>query len=57
MELFAIAHVCQRHSIPWRAFKFITDDLNFLAAEHWNANVAEGQDLFWGALGKLRSAS
>src|ERR1700712_5144403 len=31
MELFAIAHVCQRHSIPWRAFKFITDDANDFA--------------------------
>ena len=25
MELFAVAHVCQRHSIPWRAFKFVAD--------------------------------
>src|SRR5580692_6962067 len=39
MELFAIAHVCQRHSIPWRAFKFITDD------DHWTADVGNGQDL------------
>jgi adenosylhomocysteine nucleosidase len=50
MELFAIAHVCQRHSIPWRAFKFITDDANDFAAEHWTANVADGQDLFWNAV-------
>jgi adenosylhomocysteine nucleosidase len=28
MELFAIAHVSQRHSVRWRAFKFITDDAN-----------------------------
>jgi adenosylhomocysteine nucleosidase len=47
MELFAIAHVCQRHSIPWRAFKFITDD------DHWTANVGSGQDLFWDAMKKL----
>ena len=33
MELFAIAHVCQRHSVPWRAFKFITDDANDFAAD------------------------
>ena len=50
MELFAIAHVCQRHSVPWRAFKFITDHANNLAAEHWTANVAAGQDLFWDAI-------
>lgn len=53
MELFAIAHVCQRHSIPWRAFKFITDDANDFAAEHWTANVADGQDLFWDAMKHL----
>jgi adenosylhomocysteine nucleosidase len=55
MELFAIAHVCQRHNIPWRAFKFITDDANDFAAEHWTANVANGQDLFWNVVEKLRS--
>ena len=55
MELFAIAHVCQHHSIPWRAFKFITDDANDLAAEHWTANVASGQDLFWDAVKKISS--
>jgi adenosylhomocysteine nucleosidase len=55
MELFAIAHVCQHHSIPWRAFKFITDDANDLAAEHWTANVADGQSLFWDAVMKLTS--
>lgn len=50
MELFAIAHVCQRHGVPWRAFKFITDDANDFAAEHWTANVADGQTLFWEAV-------
>jgi adenosylhomocysteine nucleosidase len=47
MELFAIAHVCQRHSIPWRAFKFIADDANNLVADHWIADVGSGQDVFW----------
>lgn len=55
MELFAIAQVCQRHTIPWRAFKFITDDANDFAHEHWTANVADGQDLFWDALKALRA--
>jgi adenosylhomocysteine nucleosidase len=55
MELFAIAHVCQRHAIPWRAFKFITDDANDFAAERWTANVADGQELFWDAVKKLTS--
>ncbi len=53
MELFAIAHVCLRHDIPWRAFKFITDDANDFAHEHWTANVANGQDLFWDAVKKF----
>jgi adenosylhomocysteine nucleosidase len=48
MELFAIAHVCQRHSIPWRAFKFITDD------DHWTADVGNGQDLFWDKMKSLK---
>jgi adenosylhomocysteine nucleosidase len=52
MELFAIAHVCQRHSVPWRAFKYLTDD----AIEHWAADAAEGQNLFWDAMAKLKSA-
>jgi adenosylhomocysteine nucleosidase len=52
MELFAIAHVCQRHSIPWRAFKYLTDD----AIEHWAADAAEGQNLFWDAMAKLQKA-
>jgi adenosylhomocysteine nucleosidase len=50
MELFAIAHACKRYAVPWRAFKFITDDANDVAHEHWTANVANGEDLFWEAL-------
>jgi adenosylhomocysteine nucleosidase len=53
MELFAIAHVCERHAIPWRAFKFITDEANDIAAEHWTAKIADGQDMFWDAVKKL----
>ena len=54
MELFATAQVCLRHRIPWRAFKFITDDANDNAHEHWTANVANGQDLFWDAMKDVR---
>jgi adenosylhomocysteine nucleosidase len=53
MELFAIAHVCQRHSIPWRAFKYLTDDF---AAAYRSSDVAEGQDLFWDAVKRLQKA-
>ncbi len=50
MELFAIAAVCHHHNVPWRSFKYITDDANDDAADHWNSNVADGQDLFWAVL-------
>ena len=36
--------------VPWRAFKFITDDANDFAAHEWTANVASGETLFWNAL-------
>lgn len=50
MELFAIAHACHRFNVPWRSFKFITDDANDAAAGDWTANHNSGQDLFWDAL-------
>ncbi|MDZ4368377.1 MAG: 5'-methylthioadenosine nucleosidase [Afipia sp.] len=53
MELFAIAHVCQRHGVRWRAFKFITDAADENAADHWNENVANGEDLFWDVMKTL----
>jgi adenosylhomocysteine nucleosidase len=57
MELFAIAAVCARHRVPWRAFKFITDDANEFAADHWSENVSRGEHLFWAALERLRGYS
>ena len=53
MELFALASVCRHQNVPWRAFKFITDDANDFAHEHWTANVADGQQLFWDAVKHL----
>jgi adenosylhomocysteine nucleosidase len=53
MELFAMAFVCERHGLPWRSFKFITDDANDFAADHWTANVMNGEALFWAALDEL----
>jgi adenosylhomocysteine nucleosidase len=50
MELFAIARVCAHYGVPWRAFMFITDGADDNAADHWSANVASGEALFWGAL-------
>ena len=51
MELFAIAHVCQRHSIPWRAFKFVSGE-----ADHWIGDIGKGQDTFWDAVKNLKTA-
>ena len=50
MELFAIAYVCNRFGVPWRAFKYLSDDANHEAAEHWEQNVSLGEDLFWNLL-------
>lgn len=50
MELFAIALACKRFGVPWRAFKFITDDADDFAHQHLKANVADGEDLFWDVL-------
>jgi adenosylhomocysteine nucleosidase len=55
MELFAVAQVCQRHGLPWRAFKFITDDANDLAHQDWTANVRDGESLFWDVLRRIAS--
>lgn len=56
MELFAIAHVCQRHAVPWRAFKYVSDFADADAAAHWNENVAKGEALFWQALARLQDS-
>lgn len=46
MELFALAAVCQRSSVPWRALKFVSDDANTESGQDWAANVRAGQALF-----------
>ena len=46
MELFALAAVCQRSSVPWRALKFVSDDANTESGNDWAANVRAGQTLF-----------
>jgi adenosylhomocysteine nucleosidase len=56
MELFAIAYVCQRHSLPWRAFKFITGDGSDFGVEDSGVKLAEGEELFWDAAKKLKAA-
>jgi adenosylhomocysteine nucleosidase len=53
MELYAIAHVCRRSGVPWRAFKFVTDAADDSAADHWNERVGHGEEQFVAALESL----
>lgn len=46
MELFALALVCHRRQIAWRAFKYITDDTNESAGQDWMERIHHGRDLF-----------
>jgi adenosylhomocysteine nucleosidase len=53
MELFAIASVCHREGVPWRAFKYVTDYANEDSGGDWQANVHRGQAEFLSVLERL----
>jgi len=53
MELFAIAAVAHQANIPWRSYKYITDEANKDAGEEWHNKVNHGQELFLEALNKI----
>jgi adenosylhomocysteine nucleosidase len=53
MELFAIAAVCHREGVPWRAFKYVTDYANEDSGGDWQANVHRGQAEFKAVLASL----
>ncbi|HMD58698.1 MAG TPA: hypothetical protein VKG66_02860, partial [Steroidobacteraceae bacterium] len=57
MELFAIAQACQRYRVPWRCFKFISDQADEHAASDWHDRVADGEALFCDKLEQLCAAS
>jgi len=46
MELFALAMVCHRHDLPWRSFKYVTDDADGDAGDDWLERVHKGRQLF-----------
>ena len=46
MELYAVASVCARQNVPWRALKFVSDDANADSANDWQANVRKGEQMF-----------
>lgn len=54
MEAYAIAKVCALENVPFSCFKYITDLADENAAEHWQANVSMGAQLF---LEHVRAAS
>jgi adenosylhomocysteine nucleosidase len=46
MELWGIACACERAGVPWRAWKYVTDQADEGAADDWQARVGEGERLF-----------
>jgi adenosylhomocysteine nucleosidase len=46
MELFAISAVAHDAGIPWRSFKYITDDADASAGADWHKGVQHGEELF-----------
>jgi adenosylhomocysteine nucleosidase len=46
MELYAVASVCARQNVAWRALKFVSDDANADSANDWQANVRRGEQMF-----------
>jgi len=46
MELFAIAKVCHKFQIPWRAAKYVTDTADHNAASDWSTNTANAAKVF-----------
>jgi len=46
MELWGIASACERAGVPWRAWKYVTDQADEGAADDWQARVGEGERLF-----------
>jgi adenosylhomocysteine nucleosidase len=53
MELYAIADVCRRMNVPWKAWKYVTDNADDAAASDWSARVNAGEPLFLSALAGL----
>ena len=54
MELFAVAAAASEHSIPWRAYKYITDSADDTSAQDWGSKVNHGQAHFLSQLETLR---
>ena len=55
MELFAIAKVSKKLGVPWRSFKYITDDTNESSGKDWNENLVKADGAFQLVLEKFLS--
>jgi nucleoside phosphorylase len=44
--LIDIGQACHTQSVPWAAYKYITDDANADSAHDWQSNVHKGATLF-----------
>ncbi len=54
MELFGIASAAYDQEIPWRAFKYITDDANASAGKDWTDKIDHGQSAFLKVLEEIK---
>jgi|TARA_R110000782_G_C14635975_1_gene395006 adenosylhomocysteine nucleosidase len=46
MEAYALAKVCYHNDVPFISFKYITDGADEQAHEDWEANLADGIEVF-----------
>ena len=46
MEAYALAKVCRLENIPFRCFKFISDNADAAASNDWKKNCEKGAKLF-----------
>ena len=46
MEAYALAKVCWTYDVPFISFKYITDGADEQAHEDWEANLADGIEVF-----------
>lgn len=53
MELFAIAKVCFKFSLPWISAKYVSDSANENAAVDWNENLKSAAKAFISKSGEL----
>jgi adenosylhomocysteine nucleosidase len=46
MELYAIAKICSRESVPLFSWKYISDQADGNSPKHWESNVSRGVEAF-----------